>query len=63
VEFHWPERIPVVGEFLWLGDDRFGGYEVVRVEWTIDKDSETPHPTRVVIYADEFSMGHQADAI
>jgi hypothetical protein len=63
VEFHWPQRIPVIGEFLWLSDDRFGGYQVTRVEWTVDKDSETPHLTKVVIYADEFSMGYQADAI
>ncbi|HMD21069.1 MAG TPA: Clp protease N-terminal domain-containing protein [Alloacidobacterium sp.] len=63
VEFDWPQRIPVIGEFIWLGDDRSVGYQVTRVEWTVDKDSETPHPTKVVIYADEFSMGHQADAI
>ena len=61
MEFHWPQRIPAVGEFLWLSDDRFGGYQVTRVEWTVDKDSEMPHPTKVVIYADEFSMGYQAD--
>ncbi len=63
VEFHWPQRIPVVGEFIWLGDDRSGGYQITRVEWTVDKDSETPHPAKVVIYADEFSMGQQADEI
>jgi hypothetical protein len=63
LEFDWPQRIPVVGEFLWLGEDRFGGYQVTKVEWTLDKDPGPPHPTKVVIYADEFSTGQQAEAI
>lgn len=63
LEFSWPQRIPAVGEFFWLGEDRSGGYQVVRVEWVLDNESGTPHPTKVVIYASEFSVSHQTEAI